>query len=217
LLEGRATIKRALELVARLGPDHRLHLMATTRAIGIGYYLDADWPALAAAGKAYATSDAAARSPVGHVAAAFAALAATRAGDAVGARALLEDVTVVVERMGPRAYAQSVALAAATSAVWELGDATYAATHYRLVRELMEAGVGCSVFGPLELQLARMASLLGDDGAARAHFERAREETEALDLPHVRAITDYDEALALVRERSPDRRRCRSARDGRGA
>ncbi|HEU5318963.1 MAG TPA: AAA family ATPase, partial [Chloroflexota bacterium] len=204
LLEGKATIARAMELVARLGPDHRLHLMATTRAIGVGYYLDADWPTLAAAGRAYATSEAAVHSPVGLVAAAFAALAATRAGDAVAAHALLRDVTSVAERMGPGAYAQSVALGAAASAAWELADATHAATYYRLVLELVDAGAGCSVFGPLVLQLARMASLLSDHRAARAHLACARQETEALDLPHVRAIADYDEALVLLRAGDPD-------------
>ena len=205
LQEGKATIKRAMDLVARLGPDHRLHLMATTRAIGVGYYLDADWPALAAAGKAYATSEAAAHSPVGLVAAAFATLAAARAGDAAAARALLEHVTPVAERMGPTAYAQSVALAAATSASWELRDAKHAATYYRLILELMATGVGCSVFGPLELQLARMVSLIGNHSAARVNFERARAATKALDLPHVSAIADYDEAVALIREGSADR------------
>jgi hypothetical protein len=107
---------------------------------------------------------------VGLVAAAYAALAASRAGDVTQARTLLEHVTSLAERAGPTTYAQSVVVGAASITVWELREVRLAARYRRLVRDLQDAGAGDTVFGPLELLQARMATLLGDFDEAQDWF-----------------------------------------------
>jgi hypothetical protein len=201
--------RRAQAIAPRLGADHRMHQFGPiSRAVTLAYFLDGGWVALAAEAAGYATSSAAHRSPIGLVAAALAALSTCRAGDVPATRELLQHVTSIAERLPATMYAQSVGIAFASTAVWELRAIDYAATYQRLILRLVHAGVGDPPgFGPFDLLLARMAALLGHAGEALDYFERARRKLNALGITHVRAIVDYDEASTLMRWDSADRPR----------
>jgi DNA-binding CsgD family transcriptional regulator/transcriptional regulator with XRE-family HTH domain len=193
-------IQQANELVARLGSGHRMHnWVAISRAGIIAYFLGGDWGQFAEEVGEYAASVAARRSSIGMVAAGYAAFSANRAGNAAGARALLQHVTPVLERMPATNYAHSHAVALAGIAVWELEAVEYAATYRRLTVDLLEAGVGSTVLGPLELWVARMSTLRGDFDEAQAYFEQARSRLDAPGADHLRGIVDYDQACALIR------------------
>lgn len=202
------TFQRAQEVISRLGPGHRTHkFVAISRAIVFAYFLDGDWASLATEAVGYATSAAAKRSSVGMVAAAMAALSASRAGNPPEARLLLQHLTLAMEGVAPTTYAQSVVLAFAGTAVWELEATEYAAAYRRLTLELLCAGVGATGLGPLELWVARMSTLLGDVGEAQDYFARARSQLDADGLTHLRAIVDYDQAWSLIRAGATERAR----------
>jgi hypothetical protein len=71
--------------------------------------------------------------------------------------------------------------------------------------EMLRAGVGDSVFGPLELAVAQMAAVRRDVDEAQDYFERARNRVDARGLLHVRGIVDYEQARALIRWGITDR------------
>ena len=60
-------------------------------------------------------------------------------------------------------------------------------------------------FGPIDLYLARMFTLLGNSTEARDHFERARKRLDANGSTHLRAIVDYDQACSLMRAGMTDK------------
>lgn len=72
------------------------------------------------------------------------------------------------------------------------------------------AGLEGSPYRSNALTVARMAALSGDLVEAALYFARARQVLESSGQRPVRAIVDYDEALALVRHDSPDRTRVKT-------
>ncbi len=87
--------------------------------------------------------------------------------------------------------------------VWELGATGLAGTYRRMALDLIASDVGY-LFLPHELGIARMAALLGRTDEAAEYFGRAREKLGGDTYRPIRAIVDYDEALALVRMGAPD-------------
>src|SRR5688572_20816889 len=75
----------------------------------------------------------------------------------------------------------------------------------RLALDLIVARIGNPPDAPHELTVARMAALGGDLAEAKAHFAQARATLEASGQRPLRAIVDYDEALAFIRAGSSDR------------
>jgi tetratricopeptide (TPR) repeat protein len=206
LIGFRESLSRAEEVVHRLGPSHRLQLVTTGLAIGLAYYLEGDWQLLGNAAKRYATSDASVRSPLRLIAACYAALCTARTGNATEARTWIEHVAGVSESIPITSYVQNWVIAEAATAVWEIEAAEHAARYARLLRELMQAGCGDpGVFGPLELSLARMATLQGDTEEAQEYFATARRKFEAWGHSAGQAIVDYDLASALGRSSRPER------------
>ncbi|HEU5101786.1 MAG TPA: AAA family ATPase, partial [Roseiflexaceae bacterium] len=208
LLLAQETLRRAKDIIARLGAGHRIHrFVPISRGVLLAYFLDGDWDLLSAEAVEYATSAAARRSWAGLVAAAFAALSASRAGNPTEARALLQHITSAAEQVAPTTYAHNVAVFYAATVVWDLEATEYAATYRRLTLDLLLAGVGTPPFIPLELVVARMSALLGDVGEAQEYFERARSTIDTNGLTHMRAILDYDQARALIHAGVTDRTR----------
>jgi len=208
LLLAQETLRRAKQVIARLGAGHRMHrFVPISRTVLLAYFLDGDWELLSAEAVEYATSAAARRSSAGMVAAAFAALSVSRAGNPTEARALLQHITSAAEHVAPTTYAHNVCVFYAATVVWDLAATEYAATYRRLTLDLLLAGVGTPPFIPLELVVARMSTLLGDVGEAQDYFARARSKIDAHGLTHMRAILDYDQARALIRTGVTDRTR----------
>ena len=201
----RQTAQRAREMVARLGSMHRLRLVVEVGlASAMAYYLGGDWPALAAAATRLVERPEAARSPLGLFVAANAANNQSRAGNEAEARRILNALLAVLPGMPPAMYVHNGTVNIAAAGVWELGAVEWAATCRQLALDLIAAGIGGHFMGSHELTVARMAALLGDMAEASTYFMRARTELEASGRRPLRAIVEYDEALALLRAGSAD-------------
>jgi len=199
------TEQHAREMVARLGPMHRLRLvMETGMATGDAYYLDGDWSALATVATQFVENPEAARSPLGLFVAANAALDYCRAGNLAEARRILSALLAVLPAMPPTMYVHNGTVNIAATSVWELGAVECAATCRQLALDLIAAGIGGHFMGSHELTAARMAALLGDMAEASTYFMLARTVLETSGQQLLRAIVDYDEALALLRVGSTD-------------
>ena len=206
LLLARQTLQRAQELAARLGAVHRLHvILGAAVPTCLAYYLEGDWASLAETAARLAGGPAAGRRALhGLVLGSLAALNYSLAGDAPGARRVLAALTPVLARMSPTVHQHNVAVHAAASAVWELGDREFAAGYRRMALSLIAAGIGDSVMGASTLTVARMAALLGDSSEAGTYFARGRPLLEQNEQRPLRAMVDYDEALALLRAGADD-------------
>jgi transcriptional regulator with XRE-family HTH domain len=198
----------ALEVVERLGPSHRLHFATAGVAVALAYLLEGDWPELAEVTARYATSADAERRPLGILGAVFSAICTARLEKRSEALALIRHITPAAERVPATMLAQNLTIAGAAAAIWELDASEHAPTYRRLLVDIAAHGVGDPpAFGPLDLGRARMAALLGDAEDAEVCFARARATAERLGHEPLRAIVDHDEARALIRCASTDRRR----------
>lgn len=203
------TFQRASELVARLGAGHRLHALANMSMASVlgDYRGDTDWPRLAQTFARIATDPQTGRSVMGLTAANFAVLNHLRAGNPAEARRFLALLTPVLERLPPTTYLYNGGIDRAGTAVWELGEVEYAGVYRQLAMDLLAAGLEGSPYRSNALTVARMAALASDLNEAAAYFARARQVAETGGQRPLRAMVDYDEALALVRNSSPDRTR----------
>ena len=200
--------RRARELVERLGPQHRLRLILDlVIASLLAYLTDGNWDDLARRAKHFAGSRETARGPLGPAWAALAVVNLSRAGAEAESRRLLDALIPVLDRLGPMAVRQAACVFRAGEAVWELSALEPARAYQRLALDLIDAGVADAPLGSTALTVARMAALLEDDVEPSAWFARARRELEIDGRRPLRAIVDYDEALALVRAGSHDRAR----------
>jgi DNA-binding CsgD family transcriptional regulator len=199
----RETLRQAQEVVARLGSVHRLRWVETALAGCLAYYFEGDWSQLGGISVQVAASPAIARTPIGPLAGALAAFSYARAGNPAEARRFLECLTPVVERAEPTTLLHNATLCTSCIAVWELGATDLAGAYRRAIRDLVAAGVGF-VLLPHELNIARMAALLGNAAEAAEYFGRTREKISADSYRPLRAIVDYDEALSLIRMGAPD-------------
>jgi DNA-binding NarL/FixJ family response regulator len=204
----RQTAQHAREMVARLGSMHRLRVVVEVGlASAMAYYLDGDWPALAAAASQLVERPEAARSPLGLFVAANAANNHSRAGNVAEARRILTALLAVLPAMPPTMYVHNGTVNIAATSVWELGAVECAATCRELALDLIAAGIGGHFIGSHELTVARMAALLRDMPEASTYFMRARTVLETSGQQLLRAIVDYDEALALLYTHSTDHAR----------
>jgi hypothetical protein len=98
------TAGRAAELIARLGAGHRLHaILEGPMAAVLAYYLDGDWPAIAARAVQLAAEPAVGRRGIfGLLMAATSVLAHSQAGDAPAAREMLAGLTCESIMRSPR-------------------------------------------------------------------------------------------------------------------
>jgi DNA-binding CsgD family transcriptional regulator len=192
--------RRARELVRRLGPQHRLHLILDLVVASLLAYLTTgDWHALARCATRHAAGREAARGPLGPAWAALAVVNLSRTSSEHECRRLLAALTPVLDRLGPMAFRQSACVFRAGEAVWRFSASEYAPGYRRLALELVAAGAADAPLASNALTVARMAALLGEDEEAGAWFARARGELDADGRRPLRAIVDHDEALALVR------------------
>lgn len=198
------TQRRAAELVARLGTEHRLHaVIAVMNGSLLAYLLDGDYHALAAGLARFLASDDAVHGPHGLLVAGLLAVARVRTGRDEEARRLLATLTPLLLASPPRTYVLNIAVASAAIAIWELALAEFAGEYESLARRLEAAGVGGTFFGVNDLTIARMRTLAGDSSGAAGGFARARAISEANGQRPLRAIVDYDEALAMIRAGRP--------------
>ncbi len=190
---------QARDLVFRLGPGHRLHASAAWITALMAEYLGGDWKAIGEYWSRVVGDPRLGERTIGLDDAALAALAQVRAGNQPEARRLLEALTPVVAAMEPTLWLLNGAVDFGGAAVWALGAAELAPVYRTAARALIAADHGDFPGGSHELTTARMASLLGNHQEAETYFARARLTLEASGQRPLRAIVDYDEAVALAR------------------
>jgi DNA-binding CsgD family transcriptional regulator len=194
------TAEAAATLIARLGRGHRLrHWRAGTGLLAT--YVGGDWSALARSHLELALG-AGAGWPWMSLVAADAALAYARAGERAKAERLLAALTPAVADQEAAMTGLSEAVGRAASVVWELELRAFAERYRRLALALSSAGMTETLGSSSSLTLARMGSLLGKENEAARWFARARDELDTSGQRPLRAIVDYDEALARRRSGS---------------
>ncbi|MGI8552990.1 MAG: hypothetical protein ACR2PL_19715, partial [Dehalococcoidia bacterium] len=206
-------LTRSNDLAERLGRGHPLSLLGPWTSSFSAYCLDGDWPAVAAAWERLATDPPPRLTWFAHLAAALTAVACVRAGNVGQARGLLADLLPLLERAHPWDFVHSGAVSVAGAAHWELGESAFAGRIHALALDLLRSEIADYPFCSTELTVARMAALLGEIEEARGYFARARVSLEASGQRPLRAIVDYDEALALVRVGAPEQARVRALLD----
>ncbi|MGH2560232.1 MAG: ATP-binding protein [Thermomicrobiales bacterium] len=202
--EARETHRRAREMVARLGPDHRLHGSAAWIDALRAEFLGGDWRPIAAYWTRYVADPSLGTRSIGLDDAGLAALANLRAGESDAARSLLDDLVPVIARMEPTLWLLNGAVGAAGAAIWTMGMREYAEVVRVGAIGLIEYGNGDFPGFSNELTAARMATLLGRTAEAATYFDRARTVLDGSGQAPMRAMTDLDQATALLRASTPD-------------
>lgn len=190
-----------VDLLQRLGPDHRLQATPSAIDSTLAFYLsdDAEWALMAEPWCRLAAEPGPSNSGAAHIIGALAALACVRAKDQTRSRTLLADLGSVLERLGPTAFGVSWALGTATVAAFELEAVEFAAAYRTLAFNAIAADVGDCPTSSNALTIACTSALLGDMAGASEYFGRARASVEATRRRPLRGIIDYDQALALTR------------------
>jgi DNA-binding CsgD family transcriptional regulator len=201
--------QRTAEIVNRLGPVHRLRaIVNAAREVASAYCLGGDWAELASRLSELASAPVVGRAGMlGLLVGGATALSWACAGNGAAARTLLATLTPVLQRMPVTMHHHHSAVHTAGSAVWELDARDFAESYRGLALALLDAGLGHSPHGSSELTVARMAALLGDMAEASRFFALTRERAAQRGEPPVRAMADYDEALAMARRGAGDRAR----------
>jgi DNA-binding CsgD family transcriptional regulator len=186
---------RARYLLERMPETVHLPVFLACEAL-IAQHRDADWPRLGDGLWQAATlaGDAGFGSPL---CAALACYAFARAEPPLKARRLLQDIVIPGLRpAGPWDHMVAPAVAYAAAAVWELRDEDLARELLPAAEAIVTAGVPDWYMSSNDLTVARLAAVLGRHEYAAAAFGRARERLEHHGQSPMRAIVDFDEALA---------------------
>jgi hypothetical protein len=137
---------------------------------------------------------------LGLACAGFAAQAFACAGEVDRAHAVLGYILPALDSLDP---ATSGAVCLAGAAVWELHAHDLAARLLPGTLALADADGHEFYMTSTELTVARLSAVLGRFDQAAEYFERARATLEQRGQPVLRAIVDYDEALARLAHKQP--------------
>jgi DNA-binding CsgD family transcriptional regulator len=162
----------------------------------IAQHRDPDWPGLVDGLWQAATlaGDAGFGSPL---CAALACYAFAHAGMPVKARELLDGIVIPgLRAAGPWDHMVAPAVAYVAAAIWELRDEPLARKLWPAAEAIVAAGVTDWYMSSNDLTVARLATVLERDEDAAAAFRRARERLERHGQWPMRAIVDFDEAVA---------------------
>jgi hypothetical protein len=197
---GEDYLAQSQRLTGRLGAMHRLRFAPVAVESMRAYFFEGDWSALAAATRQFGAAPLAGQGSVGLASAALGAMNHLRAGDEQTARRWLAALAQVHARIEPTDFMYSSTFDRACAVCWELEAREFAAQYRRLAHDLIRDSDSLGMVNAYELDLARMATLLGEHDEAAIFFARAR--VTLADAGHrpMRAIVDYDEALALSRD-----------------
>lgn len=195
------TLERAGEVVATLGPGHRLHVVVDV-ALGciLGYLRgSAPWGLLGERAERGAMDPTSAGAPVGFTFGSFAVLAHGLAGARDAADRVVADLIDGMEQVRPDTYLLNGAAWCVAAGVWALGGSRFVPRLRRLTDRLLDAGITAGPARSLELAAGRLAALDGDVDRAVDWFARARRVLDAAGQRPMSAIVDLDEALLAQR------------------
>jgi DNA-binding CsgD family transcriptional regulator len=202
------TEDEANSLLVRLGPGRRPELFAMEMATARACYLGGDFGSLADSWIALADDPslgpAESASLLGPYFAAVGAFAATEAGQAKKAQAILAILTPLLARMPLDAPNHNGSVAFAALSVWNLRDAQAAPAFRHLLGRMIEMGMQDYPQSSLALSLARMNALLDRTDEAESAFALARHQLDTSGQAPLRAIADLEQAAWLSERSRPD-------------
>ena len=197
--EADETFSRALALIDRLGPEHRLHFLdIAVRFMGT-YLRGGDWEGVNRDLARFLAQPGTAWHPNTLVAMSLFVVCQLELGNASGALAQLDRVMPTAQDLPPTHFGQVPVGYMACAVSWELAERRHARASKELVQAQIDAGLRSGYIALPDQSVARMAALLGDLDEAHDRFGRARAEGEAMGLRALTAIVDLDEAVALLR------------------
>jgi tetratricopeptide (TPR) repeat protein len=206
LLGGRGEFDAAAEqigaartLFERQSPDVAIPAVVTLVGGLTAQHVAIDWPRLATTMWDLVRNPRAAGT-LGLACAGFAAQAFAHAGEVDQARSVLRYILPELESAEP---ATSGAVGLAGAAVWELHAQDLAERLLPRALALADADGYEFYMTSTELTVARLNAVLGRFDQAVDYFQRARATLEERGQPVVRAIVDYDEALARLSHEQP--------------
>jgi hypothetical protein len=192
-------IGAARTLFERQSPDGAIPGVVTLVGGLTAQHVAVDWPRLAAMMWDLVRNPRAAGT-LGLACAGFAAQAFAYAGEAGQARAVLGYILPELKSADP---ATSGAVGLAGAAVWQLHAEDLAARLLPHALALADADGYEFYMTSTDLTVARLSAVLGRFDQAVDYFGRARAALEERGQPVVRAIVDYDEALARLPHGQP--------------
>jgi DNA-binding CsgD family transcriptional regulator len=195
LCDAVAAAEEAREVSERLPPNAWMPTTASFFRDLSAQHLEPDWERMAAEHWRAATS-AERVHWYGLSYAALAGLAHARGGEEAGARHVAGQIMPAVARALPCEPPAQLAAAMVAEIAWVLRDPALAASVEPHVRRLDAGGVGDGYMTLYELTIARLRALQNDLGGASRAFQAARERLDAHGERPLRAIVDFDEALA---------------------
>jgi tetratricopeptide (TPR) repeat protein len=192
-------IGAARTLFERQSPDGAIPGVVTLVGGLTAQHVAVDWPRLATTMWDLVRNPRAAGT-LGLACAGFAAQAFAYAGEVDQARSVLG---YILPELEPAEPATSGAVGLAGAAVWELHAQDLAARLLPHALALADADGYEFYMTSTELTVARLSAVLGRFDRAVEYFERARATLQERGQPVVRAIVDYDEALARLSHEQP--------------
>ena len=192
-------IAAARTLFERQSPDGPIPAVVPLVGGLTAQHVAIDWPHLATMMWDLVRNPRAAGT-LGLACAGFAAQAFAYAGAADQARSVLDHILPELEPLEP---AMSGAVGLAGAAVWEMHAQDLASRLLPRALALADADGHEFYMTSTELTVARLSAVLGRFDQAVDYFERARATLEERGQPVLRAIVDYDEALARLSHELP--------------
>jgi DNA-binding CsgD family transcriptional regulator len=183
------------EVMSRIPEPRDLGVERLLADATLAHFRDAEWPALV---ERIAAVRAGPAQPTGLLLAAEQAQAEVRAGREPETRKLIGALLEAMGEVPPLMFARDVALFGVVTAIWEMGAAEYAVAGRVLIDRAVGAGAGGSHTATPRLALARLHGLAGNVADARELFASERARLETAGLRPLRAILDYDEAIAIA-------------------
>ena len=198
----------ANDLASRLGPGHHMEThqleMATCRAV----YQGGDWADIAGRWRDMLDDPALGPHDLATMSGAYygglAAYCAAQADEMSNARRILDLLTPIIRRMGPRDCNHNGAVAFAAGAIWRLNAVDLAPIYRSLVAELLEAGSGDYPQTSLHLALGQMSALMERRSDAGNAWTAAKTAVSTHGQHPLAPIIDFTEAESLVRWGDPE-------------
>jgi len=191
-------LREARSLTARLGPNHRLHVVLDVAVATAVAHCYGGWEPVREAARRALEGVIGQQAPIGVVLLANSAMAEAFSPGAGSYEERIEALLCSLERTDRGAYLANAALYFGVMAAHEREDVKRALRFAKLVREAQARGVCAGPFGEsLEGQLGVLAALQGQGARARKHFAEARASLDRGGLQCLRAIIDFHDARVV--------------------
>ncbi|MFT3695895.1 MAG: AAA family ATPase [Kofleriaceae bacterium] len=189
-------LRDARQLIARLGPDHRLNGYLNVAVAPIVTYMrGGDWEALREPARRALQNVMGQQIPTGLWILTVSAMVEAFTSGPSNYDERIEALLASLERTPPDVYIANRALYFGVTALHERGDVKRAPRFEKLVRATRVYDAGEAPFGDSSVfALGLLVSLQGKGATARKHFDEARAAFDRASLPWFRAVVEFEDA-----------------------